>query len=140
MLTTPWSFAILAWQVQCIGGRATQEFSHEELVEAFGLHSATLLVESYAVLASRQKQAEPAEGEAEQAQVDMGEAEHPDSVRVTLTDRQITSGPTTDYKADRHTSKQARTTVFGSLHHKRRVLRRRTVAMPPSAADGLEDL
>ena len=37
------------------------------------------------------------------------------------TDRQITSGPTTDYKADRHTSKQARTTVFGSLHHKRRV-------------------
>ena len=48
--------------------------------------------------------------------------------------------PTTDYKADRHTSKQARTTVSGSLHHKRRVLRRRTVAMPPSAADGLDSV
>ena len=48
-------------------------------------------------------------------------------VPVPFFPARITSGPTTDYKADRHTSKQAHTTVFGSLHQRERILRRRTM-------------
>jgi len=77
--------------VQCVGGRATQEFSQAQLVDAFGLRTAAFLVESYGVLppahaplAPPEKRALPAEGEAEPAKLDAGEAEHGGAWRGTV--------------------------------------------------------